>query len=86
MIFLANLNLLDYITKDDIFEIIKTDKIDKLEIIEQILSQEAVSEQYNIISISNTQEKPQETKNIAMSVIKERFLSVADKIKGNKRI
>jgi len=53
MIFLSNLNLLDYITKDDIFEIIRTEKIDKLEIVEQILSQEATHEQYNLVSISN---------------------------------
>lgn len=86
MIFLSNLNLLDYITKDDIFEIIKTDKIDKLEIIEQILSQEAVSEQYNIISISNTTEKPKEVKNIAINVVKEKFISIADKIKGNEKV
>lgn len=86
IIFLANLNLLDYITKDDIFEIIKTEKIDKLEIIEQILSQEAVSEQYNIISISNTQEKTQENKNISFDAIKEKFISIADKIKENEQV
>jgi len=86
MIFLANLNLLDYITKDDIFEIIKTEKIDKLEIIEQILSQEAISEQYNIISISNTTDKPQEAKNIALNVIKDKFISIADKIKENEKV
>ena len=86
MIFLANLNLLDYITKDDIFEIIKTEKIDKLEIVEQILSQEAVNEQYNIISISNTSDKPQEVKNIAINIIKDKFIFIADKIKENEKI
>jgi hypothetical protein len=85
-IFLANLNLLDYVTKDDIFEITKTDKIDKLEIIEQILSQEAISEQYNIISLSNHSEIANETKSIAFDLIKSKFLSLKDKIIENEKV
>jgi hypothetical protein len=54
------MNLLDYVTRDDILEITRTDKIDKLEIVEQILSHEAISEQYNIITISNISEVKEE--------------------------
>ncbi|MDD2565265.1 MAG: hypothetical protein PHZ26_01110 [Candidatus Gracilibacteria bacterium] len=86
MIFLSNLNLLDYITKDDIFEIIRTKKIDKLEIIEQILSQEATNEQYNLISISNTTEYTEESKNIAFDLIKGKFLSLKDKLIENEKV
>ncbi|EKE28757.1 MAG: hypothetical protein ACD_3C00018G0006 [uncultured bacterium (gcode 4)] len=85
-IFLSNLNLLDYVTRDDIFEITKTDKIDKLEIVEQILSQEAVIEQYNIISISNHNEATDESKSIAFDLIKSKFLSLKDKIIENEKV
>ena len=85
-IFLANLNLLDYVTRDDIFEITRTEKIDKLEIIEQILSQEAVSEQYNLISIVNATEVKDEGKNIALDLIKSKFLSIKDKLIENKQV
>lgn len=85
-IFLSNLNLLDYVTKDDIFEITRTDKIDKLEIVEQILSQEAVIEQYNIISISNHSELTDDWKNIAFDLIKSKFLSLKDKLIENEKV
>ena len=86
MVFLSNLNLLDYISKDDIFEISRTDKIDKLEIIEQILSQEAVEEQYNIISISNENEKQNENKSASIDAIRNTFLSIKDKIVENEKV
>lgn len=86
MIFLSNLNLLDYITKDDIFEIIKTEKIDKLEIIEQILTSESNKEQYNIISIVNIIQNEDESKNIAFDLIKSKFLSLKDKLIENEKV
>lgn len=85
-IFIANLNLLDYITKDDLFEISRAQKIDKLEIIEQILSQEITSEQYNIISIWNESKIKDENYTISFDLIKSKFLSIKDKISENEKI
>lgn len=85
-IFLSNLNLLDYVSKDDIFEISKAEKIDKLEIIEQILSQEASSEQFNLISLSNISEIQIDNKNIAFDLIKSKFLSIKDKLIENEKV
>lgn len=86
IIFVANLNLLDYVTKDDVFEIMRTESIDKLEIIEKILTQEATSEQYSLISITNSESTEAESRNTAINVIKNKFLSIKDRLIENEKV
>lgn len=86
MVFFSNLNLLDYITKDDIFEIVKTQKVDKLEIIEQILAQEAVNEQYHIISVTLPTDSKEEINSLNFDLIKSKFLSIKDRIEENEKV
>ncbi|MBP8016727.1 hypothetical protein KAZ01_01855, partial [Candidatus Gracilibacteria bacterium] len=53
-IYISNVKILDYITKDDIFEISKLkDDHEKINIIERLFIEENINEQYEIILLSN---------------------------------
>ncbi|MDD2487041.1 MAG: hypothetical protein PHS92_01605 [Candidatus Gracilibacteria bacterium] len=85
-IYISNIEILNYITKDDILEIsLISDTEKKLELIEKIISQEDINEQYDIIILNNKKEIIVNQKK-SFDDIKKQFISIKDKIGENKQV
>lgn len=88
-IYISNVKILDYITKDDIFEISKLkDDHEKINIIERLFIEENINEQYEIILLSNKLlvQEWENIQNINLNEIKEKLLSIKDKIVENEYV
>ncbi|EKD66816.1 MAG: hypothetical protein ACD_49C00009G0041 [uncultured bacterium (gcode 4)] len=86
-IYISNIELLNYISKDDILEIsLIDDTSKKLEIIEKIIAEEETEWQYDIVILNNSQEKVIENRADYIEKIKNNFLVLKDRMVENKKI
>lgn len=86
-IYISNIELLNYISKDDILEISLIDDTNKkLDIIEKIIASEETEWQYDIIILNNEQEKSIENRADYVEKIKKNFLVLKDRMVENKKI
>ncbi|MCK9272532.1 hypothetical protein M0P65_03225 [Candidatus Gracilibacteria bacterium] len=86
-IYISNIELLNYISKDDILEIsLIDDTTKKLDIIEKIIASEETEGQYDIIILNNASEKVIENRADYVEKIKKNFLVLKDRMVEDKRI
>ncbi|EKE26544.1 MAG: hypothetical protein ACD_4C00246G0001 [uncultured bacterium (gcode 4)] len=85
-VYISNIEILNYITKDDILEISLIDDSEKkLELIEKIISQEDITEQYDMIVLNCKKDIIAFQKN-SFETIKNQFLNIKDKLWENKQV
>lgn len=85
-VYISNIEILNYITKDDILEISLIGDVEKkLELIEKIISWEDINEQFDMIILNNKKDEIIDGKK-SFDDLKKHFLSIKDKISENKQV